>query len=429
MITNKGAGLYFHPVSDPVIDGMGKNIVSINHAPLQEEAVMYLILDLFGDKEAMPKAVVDYLAGFHSAKTVTVEETIKEKVVETVTKTVKNEETGEEEEVTEEVSKMVPKKVSKEVEVDDNRLFEIVGVPAKFEESLEKLLKKKDAFSMIVGPDLYTHPNSRNLARLVALIEKYTAFDLVMIPALTNTLGVGLICELDAEAGEYSIGYNTAGDFVLSGLGDGDLDMPAINQQEGTLTSINKRVNPTNVAIGYGGYVLNDLANALGLEAEYTIDYTEQLPVSAGFKAEKFDDLPNHYTNDGVEHRGYLLGVNSVEVSGDESVEGFDEAAKMEGTLVYLVNPVRQFTPFTNKAHQLQADGGLYLSEDALEKGELNEGDSVVVKTEFGEVTTKVICDNKIAGEIACLPTFDSKLNSEALFGGYRFATASIEKV
>jgi len=425
----KGAGLYFHPLADPVVDGMSKNVISINHAPLQEEAVLYLILDLFANKNVLPKKVVDYLAGFHSMKTVTIEETIKEKVTTQVTKKVVNKETGEEEEVTEDVTKMVPKKVSKEVEVDDNRLFEIVGVPAKFSESLEKLLKKKESFSLIVGPDLYTHPSSKNLARLVALIEKYSAFELVMIPTLTNTLGVGLICDLDDEAGEYSVGYNTNGDFVLSALGDGDLDMPAINQQEGTLTSINKRVNPTNVAVGYGGYVLNDIANALGLKAEYTIDYTEQLPTSRGFKARAFDDLPNHYTNAGEEVRGYLLGKMPVRMKKDERVEPFDEELKLEGSLVYLANPVRQFTPFTNKAHQLHTDGGLYMSETALNSSDLNEGDSVSVKTEAGEVSVKVIGDNKIEGEIAYLPTFDAKINSEALFGGYRFTTASIQKV
>ncbi len=425
----KGAGLYFHPVADPVVDGMSKNVVSINHAPLQEEAVLYLILDLFANKDLLPKKVVDYLAGFHSEKTVTVTETIKEKVVTQVTKKVVNKETGEEEEVTSDVTKMVPKKVSKEVEVDENRLLEIVGAPAKFEETLLKLLKKKETFSLIVGPDLYTHPSSQNIARLVALIEKYSAFELVMIPTLTNTLGVGLICDLDDEAGEYAVGYNTQGDFVLSGLGDGDLDMPAINQQEGTLTSINKRVNPTNVAVGYGGYVLNDIANALGLKAEYTIDYTEQLPTSRGFKTRKFDDLPNHYTNAGEEVRGYLLGKMPVRMKKDEHVTPIDEDQALDGTLVYLANPVRQFTPFTNKAHQLIAEGGLYMSESALSASELEAGDVVSVKTEAGEVSVKVISDNKIDGEIAYLPTFDANINSEALFGGYRFATASIQKV
>ncbi|RLA73323.1 MAG: NADH-quinone oxidoreductase subunit G [Epsilonproteobacteria bacterium] len=425
----KGAALYFHPMADPVIDGMGKNVISINHAPLQEEAILYLLLDLFGDKEALPSAVVDYLASFHSEKTITVTETIKEKVVQIVKVKKVNKETGEEEEVEEKKTKMVPKKVEKEIQVDDNRLLQIVGAPDKFEESLEKLLKKKETFSLIVGPDLYTHPNAKNLARLVALIEKYSAFELVMIPQLTNTLGVGLICDLDEEGGENSIGYNTKGDFVLSALGDGDLDMPAINQQEGTLTSINKRVNPTNVAIGYGGYVLNDIANVLGLNAEYTIDYTVQLPVPRGFSTKKFDDLPNHYLNDGTEVRGYLLNTTPVRTKKGDSVAPFDDAKKLEGQIVYLANPVRQFTPFTNVAHQLQAEGGLYISESHLESSDLNEGDSVKVKTDSGEMTVKVISDNKIAGDVMYLPTFDKQIQSEALFNGYRFSLASITKV
>ena len=425
----KGAGLYFHPLADPVIDGMSKNVMSINHAPLQEEIVMYLLLDLFGNKEEMPSEVTSYLAGFHSTKTVTVEETVKEKVVEKVMVKKVNEETGEEEEVEEEKTKMVPKKVSKEVEVDDNRLLTLLGAPEDFMEGLEKLLKKKENFALIIGPDMYNHPHARNLARLAALVEKYAGFDLVMIPSLANTLGVSLICDLDEQGGEFAIGYNTQGDFVLSGLGDGDLDMPAINQQEGTLTSINKRVNPTNVALGYGGYVLNDIANALGLSAEYTIDYTEQLPENRGFKAEKFDNLPNHWTNAGEEVRGYELSMTPVRTKKDESVEAFDETMKLEGELVYLANPTRQFTPFTAKPDLLDEVFGLYMSEEALATSQINEGDRVKVKTEKGEVEVAVVSDNKIAGPISCLPTFDSKINTEALFGGYRFSIASIQKV
>ena len=304
MSMNKGAGLYFHPLKDPIIDGMGKSVLSISHAPLAEEAVLYLLLDLFADKSKLPASVVEYIASFHSEKTITVEETIKEKVVEIVKVKKVNEETGEEEEVEEEKTSMVPKKISKEVQVDENRLLEIVDAPKNFTESLEKFLAKKESFSLIVGPDLYTHPRAKNLARLVALLEKYSAFKLVMIPSLTNTLGVSLICDLDETRGNYTIGYNTKGDFTLSALGDGDLDMPAINQQEGTLTSIDKRVNPTNAAVAYKGYELNDIANALGLDAKLTIDYTSKLPTCKGFKSEHFDNLPNRYENDGTEVRG-----------------------------------------------------------------------------------------------------------------------------
>jgi len=429
LTVNKGAALYFHPVEDPIVAGLSKNIVCVNHKPLQEETVLYLVLDLFADKSKLPTDIVEYLASFHSMKTVTVTETIKEKVVEIVKEMKVNEETGEEEEVEVEKSKMVPKKVSKEVEVDDNRLLSLLGMKDDFADTFAKLMKKKDSFSMIVGPDLYNHPNAKNLARLVALVEKYSAFEIVMIPALTNTLGVALINELSDTAGSYTIGYNTKADFTLSALGDGDLDMPAINQQEGTLTSINKRVNPTNAALSYGGYTLNDIANALGLSAENTIDYTVALGDIAGFKAEDFDSLPDYYTNAGEEIRGYALENLETPLSDDENVSKIDEALMLENDIIYLANPVRQFTDFTTKTTQLDEISGVYMSEAHLKNSELNEGDSVQVKTANGALTAKIVSDNKIAGDIVVLPTFDSNLNSEALVSGYRFATASIEKV
>ena len=428
MKMNKGAGLYFHPVKDPVIEGLGKNIATIYHEPLKEEAVMYLLLDLFADKEQLPSDIVEYLASFHSKETVTVKEVVKKKVTQTVKVTKVNEETGEEEEVEEEQTKTVNETVEKEVEVDKNALYDIVGVPAKFDETLEKFLKKKENFALMVGPDFYTHPRSKNLARLVALMEKYSKFKLVITPPLTNTLGVALINELDEQRGEFTIGYNVEADFTLSALGGGDLDMPAINQQEGTLTSINKCVNPTNQAVPYRGYELNDIACALGLEKELTVDYTKELPVEKGFKKEEFDNLPNHWENDGTEVRGYVLENVTVATSGDESVEPITDE-KLEGQLIYLANPVRQFTPFTHKTTNLDEKSGLYVSEEYLEKSDLQEGDSVKVKTPQGELETVVVCDNKIAGDIFLLPTFDKNLNSVALFSGYRFSTASVEKV
>ncbi|MDP3302185.1 MAG: NADH-quinone oxidoreductase subunit G [Sulfuricurvum sp.] len=426
---NKGAGLYFHPINDPVINDMSKNVTQFNHAAMMEEAALYLMLDLFGDKTAMPSDIVNYLATFHSTKTVTVEETVDEKVTETVVKKVLNEETGVEEEVSEEVTKTVKKKVSKEVKVDDNRLYDLLNAPAGFADTLTKYLAKKEKFALIVGPDFYSHPNAANCARLVALIEKYTAFNVTMIPNLANTLGAALICDLDAAVGSYTIGYNTAGNFTLSALGDGDLDMPALNQQEGTLVSIDKRVNPTNVAVGFGGYTLNDIANALGFKESLTVNYTKQLPVNAGFEAVEFDALPNYYTNAGEEVRGYVLKTQSVAVNGDENVTAFDEKNAMGNALVYLANPVLQFTPFTAKAHQLKESGGLYASASFMSANGVSEGDRVRVQTTKGEIIVNVIADGKIDGEIPYLPTFDTQINSGALFDGYRFATVSIQKV
>lgn len=426
---NKGAGLYFHPINDPVIADMSKNVTQVNHAPLMEEAALYWVLDLFGDKSAMPSELSDYLSTFHSMKTVTIQETVDEKVTETVTKKVVNAQTGLEEEVSETVTKTVKKKVSKEVEVDTNGLLDYLNAPTGFSDTLTKYLAKKENFALMVGADLYTHPNAANCARLVALIEKYTKFSVTMIPNLANTLGVALLCDLDSGVGTRTIGYNTSGDFTLSALGDGDLDMPSLNQQEGTLTSINKRVNPTNAAVPFGGYTLNDVASALGLKASLTIEYTAQLPVDVGFKGLEFDALPNYYTNAGEEIRGYLLDSHTIEMSEDQSVQPFDTKGAMSGTMVYRANPVMQFSPFTARAHQLRESGGLYVSLEMMSAYGLSGEDTVRVTTTKGEVVVPVINDSKIKGEIGYLPTFDLKINSGAVLGDYRFSNVTIEKV
>jgi NADH-quinone oxidoreductase subunit G len=204
--------------------------------------------------------------------------------------------------------------------------------------------------------------------------------------------------------------------------------MPAINQQEGTLTSINTRVNPTNAALEYKGYELNDFANALGIKADLVVEYTAKLPTTKGFQSVEFDSLPNRYENDGTELRGYMLANGSVKISGDETVQKYNNA-KLEGTIVYIANPVRQFSAFTNKTTALSQEGGVYMSEEFLSKSELNAGDKVRIKGAHGELVVKIISDNKIAGAIALLPTYDSKINTEVITSAYRFATASIERV
>lgn len=428
MSVNKGAGLYFHPLKDPIIEGMGKSIMSVYHKPLAEESVLYLLLDLFGD-ENLPSSIKEYLASFHSKKTITVEETIKEEVIETIKVMKKDEESGEEIEVEEQKKTLVPKTITKEVEVDVNALLEMVDASDDFMEKLEKNLAKKDTFVLVAGPDLYTHPNSKNIARLLALIEKYTKLELVMIPTSTNTLGVSLICDLDKEAGAKIIGYNTKGDFVLSALGYGDLDMPAFNQQEGTLCSINKRLNPTNQAISYKGYTLNDIANELGLKAELTVSYTKELPQSGGFREFEFDELNIHFNNDGSDQRGYELENFDMPTNGDESVEKIVQKSLDDGFVIYLANPVRQFSSFTHISTNLNEQSGVYMSEEYLQKSQFNEGDMVVVKNDKARIEAKIVCDNKIGGDIVLLPTFDSNLNSEALFSDYRFSVASIERV
>ncbi len=380
MTMNKGAGLYFHPIGDSVVETFSKNMTQIFNKPGSEEHLLAYILDKFS--------------------------------------TISQESEGEK-------PPKLPKKVVDTVSKAD---INFIGFPDDFDATLEKMLAKKDTFSLVLGSDLYTHPQAKNIAKLAGLIDRYTNFDVVIIPTNTNTLGVSMICDLDEECGDKVLAYNENGDFVLSALGDGDLDMPALNQQEGTFTSINKKVVPTNVAVSYGGYSLNDLANALGLEAKYTIDYTPKLPRSRGFMMAYFDSLPNQYDNGGNEIRGYDLKDKSSKAS--DELEALSKIKAYKGSLIYLSNPINQFSDFTNKAHQLNSNLALYVSSDLLEKGKFSEGDEVNIKSGKTEINLKVELDKQLTGEIPYIGTFDKSIDTRSLFSdSYRFSSATIRKV
>jgi len=258
----------------------------------------------------------------------------------------------------------------------------------------------------------------------VALVEKSCDMDVIIIPPKSNALGVSLICDLDDEPTGYTIGYNEIGDYRLSALGDGDLDMPALNQQEGTFTNLSKRVVPTNAALEYGGYELNSLVRVLVGSPHHTICWTEKLPTSKGFKSIKFDDLPNHYSNDGVEHRGYSLDTTSQDVDLPE-VEEFDADATLEGEIVCRCNPERQFNDFTDKSHQIFENFGLYASPEKAE--ELGKKVEVI----FGDrsLSLDVIVDDRMSGDITMLPDFKSAEDIYGLFGSQRYKTVTMRKV
>ena len=414
---NKGAGLYFHPVGDNLVPTFGKNVELFTHKVGLEEAALYLILDLFADKEQLPADVKAYIDSFKSSAT----KTVKEKVMKDVSETVIDEETGEEKVVT----KKVPEMVEKEITVEKNGLVELLGKDADaFAEAFEKMMKKKESFSLIVGEDLYFHEKAENIAKLIALLEKTSTVRVAMIPPKTNSLGVALICELDDDASGYTIGYNEEGDFKLSALGNGDLDMPAMNQQEGTLTNMHKRVTPTNAALEYYGYELNDLMKVLVGAPSETIDWTKELPVDKGFQALDFDSLPNGYLNDGTENRGYALTMSRSEAA-DLTVEKVDESKVLEGEIVYRCNPQRQFNDFTDKTHEIFEAFGLYASPAKAEA--LGQK----VELDFGErsIAVDVITDDRMEGDIVALSDFKSAEDVYSLFGGSRYKTVTMRKV
>jgi NADH-quinone oxidoreductase subunit G len=415
---NKGAGFYFHPVGDKLIPTFGKTVETFQHKPNDEESVLYLIIDLFADRNKIPNKLVKYLDSFKEKR----KKIVKHKVMEEVVQKIKDKKTGQ----MKEVKRKVPKMVDKEVEYQHNKLVDRVGGDAKnFDDMFEKFTKKKSNFVMMVGEDCFFHKKAKNIANLLSLIETTCDIKVALIPPKSNSLGVSLICDLDDKSEGFTVGYNTPADFTISALGNGDLDIPALNQQEGTLTTMNKRVVPTYPALPYGGYELNDLMNGLGIGKRYTIDWTAELPVEKGFQAVKFDDLNDGFDNSGEELRGYKL-ANLSSKKEKITIDVIDDKNLLTGeNIAYRCNPQRQFSDFTDKAEQIFEKFGLYASPEMVKK----LGSRVKVEFENGSLTLDVIEDDRMSGNIVEVPDFKSDIDTYRLFGDSRYAKVTIKKV
>jgi len=289
---------------------------------------------------------------------------------------------------------------------------------------MSKSFMRAEKKVLIVGSDMFAHSRAANIAKLAATIEKYTDFSLLVVPTAVNSAGVSLICDLDVdEKLENVVAYNAEGDYIIAADEDADLSVPALNQQEGTVVSIDNRVLPLNAALGFEGYELNDLANALEIEAENTIDYTEKLPQEKGFQAVEFDSLENFLGSFGEDKRGYLLETPSCKMDG--KLDEVAELPEYNGCVVYQANPVLQFNTFTAKTKQLEKETLLRGSAQFAAAAKISDGDEVEIH--LGEMTQKRVfkLDSELKGTIALNPTFDSGYD----YGSYRFLKSKIVRV
>ena len=277
---------------------------------------------------------------------------------------------------------------------------------------------------LVLGSDLFAHDRAQNIAKLGAIIEKYTEFSLLIIPSEVNTLGVSLLCNLDTDENISNVvGYNAPGEFIISSLDDADLAMPALNQQEGTVVSIDNRVLPLNVALPFDGYNLNDLANALGLEKQYTIEYTAELDKNLGFNATEFDALENFLSTQGEDIRGYLL--DEVACESDGVLEEIADLPEFNGTVIYNSNPVLQFNAYTNMSTHIERDTALRGSAQFSAAAKIVDGDVVEISFDGKTLQRVFKLDPELKGTIALNPTFDNVADASS----YKFLKSKIMRV
>ena len=289
----------------------------------------------------------------------------------------------------------------------------------------------KSKFTLILGSDFYTDENANLLAALTGVIARATPFRVMLIPPHTNSLGVAKICTLASEKRPgKTLGYNENGDYKFS-IFEGDIDASALNQQEGTFTSINNALVPTNVAIPHKGYFLNDIANALGLMAKNTIDYTPNLPKEKGYKGIKFDDLENFYANDGTSHRGYKLEISNFTPNDDIEPLLKDSKSinlKDDEALISLANPINLPSFFANYATQTAKRAKLYASSEFMAKFEISQNEAIILEKDGHKLAICVELDSELGGVAAYLGDYDDKLDVGVIFNGKSYAVVKIIK-
>lgn len=490
---NKASGIYFHPFCDEGIKGFSKNFIHQPHAAGLEAQILLWILQKFGHD--LPEWLDAKLAAEFEISRAAAKQNLDEKSAglrnpenSTEANGTKNvaSASGTENSASADGGAENPAKNSAQNSENpaESKISNFARALGLDERKVDELLAKKESFSLIIGEDFIRMPNSVTLARLAGLVQRYTPLKVLVVPPRTNSLGVALICELSAQmsAGE-TLGYNEAGD-ISFGVLEADLDAPSLVQQEGTFTNYDKRVVPTNAALDYGGYELNDIACALGICAEYAISYTSNL--GADFEQVKFDDLENFYDNGGANHRGYELRNEEFAASEDEfEISPSAPLRAGEGEiLIYEANPLHQFNKFSGASSGLGEAGALYLSPGIAEALGVSAGDVVKIyksdgasndkktsgagktsaandksgaarakkadcvsdahkagtagdensesgATEFISLDREIVASVKIDPGFsgAYLPYFDEKLRGEIFFKTSRYTSVKIEKI
>ena len=310
-------------------------------------------------------------------------------------------------------------------ELDEGYVEAESNVAAEEFGNMSKIFTRAKTKTLVAGADLFSHPRAKQIAVLLGVIERFSEYKVLLVPQDINTLGAALLAKLDTkEEVEHTVGYNTQGDFSISSLdNNADLLVAALNQQEGSFTTLDKRVLPTNVAVCFDGANLNEIAQAFGVGREYTVDFTKELGENKGYSNTEFDHLENFLTHLGEDNRGYNL--ENYDIHREFKLDEIAELPEFNGSVIYQSNPVLQFNGYTAKAQELPKDATLRGSKQFAVAAKIKDGDRVLVTFGNSTIERNFVIDEGLKGTIAINPTFDIQVESNR----YRFEKSKIERV
>lgn len=282
------------------------------------------------------------------------------------------------------------------------------------EEELQKLcvrLKNAQKRTIVAGADLYAHPRAEVIAALLGVLRR-AGFEVLMVPPSTNALGVALICNLSDEAAGFGVGIRQHADVVLN-------DLPALSQQEGTITTLDKTVKPLNAALAWQGLTLGAIANALGETIEWMIELTPCLPEEKGFAPVAFDAL-----NFSGGKPGYGLKLQTAQPNA--ALTAVAPLGEYNGTVVRFTNPASRISPAAAQSPLLKTEGVLRGSAQFAAAARIEPEARVEIALKSGKITRRFVLDKDLKGTVARLETFDLPPVIQGAIG-YRYETVKIQ--
>ena len=246
-------------------------------------------------------------------------------------------------------------------------------------ESMHSLIDEKKTTSLIIGSDVYTHPKAGQIAKLIALLERYAGIHIVCVPPAKNALGVALICELDSVVQGQSAIYKSC--------------------KEGTYVNVDKCV------------YIDDMQPS-DLDAENLIGYSNQLPKDKGFQILNEDDLK----------KSCMYRMLPQEKVRGFTLEEIDDLPVYDGAVIYTYKIEK------STAEEREIQDVLSGSKQFAMATKLQDGDLISFKVEGIKFKRVFKIDTHMKGVIALNPTSDIDL-SASLISSYRFSRLAFEKI